>query len=174
MKTRKDYLDSIYEVSSEIEKQDNIIKEKSDENIPDKDNKTKHLNKDSKDNRTDDFTLKKSRESIDDLDDNLKGYDIHQSIYDIHNLFKPKMDTKSFSVYHSLYIKSYGIKKNWCVIKQSEISKLCNISLSSVRRSINNLINLGYISIIGDEIKKTRIYRVYLPHELHELTKMNK
>ena len=72
-------------------------------------------------------------------------------------------------VYHYLYRYSYGLHSQTCFVGLKSIMDRCQMSKSSVRRTLDSLEQKGHIKRldrINDRNQKGTVYRVFLPCEV--------
>ena len=82
----------------------------------------------------------------------------------------PTLDASAQAVYMRLYRLSWGFRECACEVTVGSLSKACNMSVRTVQRAIDRLVELRYIE---HRIQKSpglgNLYRVHLPHEIPEL-----
>lgn len=72
-------------------------------------------------------------------------------------------------VYHYLYRYSYGLNSQTCFVGVKSIMDRCQMSKSSVRRTLDSLEQKGHIKRldrINERDQKGTVYRVFLPCEI--------
>ena len=70
------------------------------------------------------------------------------------------------SVYLRLYRQSFGWNRNWAAESLPKLTKACNLSLQTIRKSIKELITHGCIKKEMSDYHKATVYRIFLPSEI--------
>ena len=98
-------------------------------------------------------------------------YELQVELANLADKILPKMKAVHQPVYTHIFLRSIAVGKDTCSLSYGMLSKLTHLSVTSIKNTLKDFLDVGLIVVTGDSApKKAKVYRVIWPVDLRTLT----